>query len=186
MDESGQRLPLILAAAPIIEEARQRPLWTRLRDIALTVALWLLYAYMVRDFLLFLAETIAWLLGLGPVPPHAKLAVPLFPTLGSYALIALMNALILISWARYNQMRFRGRERRKASPHVTPADMAKMYHVTAEEVAAWQQARILIVHHDGDGHLIGVEVPAPPTDAGDRQRAMTVETAADPPAQAAG
>jgi biofilm PGA synthesis protein PgaD len=186
MDEPGPRLPLILAAAPIIEEARQRPLWARLRDIALTAALWLLYAYLIRDFLMFLAEAVAWLLGLGPVPPRAQLALPLFPTLGSYAMIALMNALALISWALYNQMRFRGRERRKASPFVTPADMARMYGVTAEEVAAWQQARILIVHHDGDGGLVGVELPEPPANPSDAERAMTIEPAPGPPTQAPG
>lgn len=175
MDEPRPRLPLILAAAPIIEEARLRPLWARLRDIALTAALWLLYVYLVRDFLLFLAEAIAWILGLGPVPPHAELALPLFPTLGSYAVIALLNAITLIAWALYNQMRFRGKERRKASPHVTPADMARMYAVTAEEVASWQDARILIVHHDGDGRLVGVELPEPPQAPADRERAMTVE-----------
>jgi biofilm PGA synthesis protein PgaD len=182
MDEPRQRLPLILASAPLIEESQQRPLVVRLRDIALTGLLWLLYAFMIQDFLLFLAESLAWILRLGPAPPRAALALPLFPTLGSYALIALVNALTLISWALYNQMRFRGKERRKASPSVTAADMAQMYSVTAEEVEAWQHARILIVHHDADGGLIGVELPEQPPDPHEPQSAMLLpDDAADAP-----
>jgi len=150
----------------------------RLRDIALTGLLWLLYAFMIQDFLLFLAESFAWILGFGPVPPRAALAVPLFPTLGSYAMIALVNALTLISWALYNQMRFRGKERRKASPSVTAADMARMYSVTAEEVEAWQRARILIVHHDDDGRLIGVELPEQPPDPLERPSDVLLREAA--------
>lgn len=158
----------------------------RLRDIALTGLLWLLYAFMIQDFLLFLAESLAWLLRLGPVPPRAALALPLFPTLGSYAIIALVNALTLISWALYNQMRFRGKERRKASPSVTAADMARMYSVTAEEVEAWQQARILIVHHDADGRLIGVELPEPPPDREERPSDVPLpEAVAEAPASPA-
>lgn len=186
MDEPRQRLPLILASAPLIEELQQRPLLVRLRDIALTGLLWLLYAVMIQDFLLFLAEALAWILGLGPVPPRAALALPLFPTLGSYAIIALVNALTLISWALYNQMRFRGKERRKASPSVTAADMARMYSVTAEEVEGWQRARILIVHHDDDGRLVGVELPEQPPDPHERQSEMLLhEDAAEAPASPA-
>ena len=158
----------------------------RLRDIALTGLLWLLYAFMIQDFLLFLAESLAWILGFGPVPLRAALAVPLFPTLGSYAMIALVNALTLISWALYNQMRFRGKERRKASPSVTAADMARMYSVTAEEVDAWQRARILIVHHDDDGRLIGVELPEQPPEPQERRSEVLLpEAVAEAPASPA-
>ena len=161
MDEPRQRLPVILTATPIIADSQNRPFWLRLRDVALTAVLWLGYLYLIQDFLLFLVESAAWMMGLGPVPAHAALALPLFPTLGSYALIALANAAILISWALYNQVRFRGKERRKASPRITPEDLAQMYGVGEKEVFIWQEARILIVHHDEDGRLIKVDLPEP-------------------------
>jgi len=163
MDEPRSRLPVILAATPIIAESRHRPLWMRLRDGALTGLLWLVYLYLIRDFLRFLAEGAGWALGAALIPEQAGLAAPLFPTLGSYALIALANATILISWALYNQTRFRGRERRKASPRITPEDLALMYGVDERDVFLWQEARILVMHHDEDGRLIKVDLPEPST-----------------------
>jgi poly-beta-1,6-N-acetyl-D-glucosamine biosynthesis protein PgaD len=34
-----------------------------------------------------------------------------------------------------------------------------MYEVSVAEVAAWQRARILIVHHDENGRLVQVDLP---------------------------
>jgi hypothetical protein len=34
-----------------------------------------------------------------------------------------------------------------------------MYDVAIDDVVAWQHARILVVHHDDTGKLIGVEMP---------------------------
>jgi biofilm PGA synthesis protein PgaD len=131
----------------------------RLRDVALTSALWFGYVYLSSDFFLFLAETFFWMIGTGPESPRLHLVLDVLPTVASYALVAIANAGVLILWALYNQVRFRGKERRKASPIVTVDDFARMYEVSAAEVAAWQRARILIVHHDESGRLVQVDLP---------------------------
>jgi biofilm PGA synthesis protein PgaD len=131
----------------------------RLRDVALTAALWFSYVYLSSDFFLFIAETFFWMIGTGPESPRLHLVLDVLPTVASYAIVAIANAGVLILWALYNQVRFRGKERRKASPIVTVDDFARMYEVSAAEVAAWQRARILIVHHDENGHLLQVDLP---------------------------
>ena len=83
----------------------------------------------------------------------------LIDTLSSYAIVVLINTVLLFAWARYNQMRFRGKERRKAMPVVTIADYARMYGFAPEEIAAWQSARILVMHHNDDGQLVQVDTP---------------------------
>jgi biofilm PGA synthesis protein PgaD len=83
-------------------------------------------------------------------------------TLGSYALVAAINATLLISWARYNQLRFRGRERRRPATPVTLKDLSEQYGRPVSDVAEWQQARILTLHHDETGRLQSVELGALP------------------------
>ena len=131
----------------------------RLRDVALTSTLWLSYIYLSSDFFLFLAESFFWMIGRGPESPRLQLVLDVLPTVASYAIVAIANAAVLILWALYNQVRFRGKERRKASPIVTVDDFARMYEVSAAEVAAWQRARILVVHHDENGRLVQVDLP---------------------------
>jgi biofilm PGA synthesis protein PgaD len=126
--------------------------------VALTVVLWAVYFVLSGDFFLFIGEAFFWAIGLGPTPSRLIPVLNLLPTIGSYAVVAVFNAAALMAWALYNQMRFRGKERRKASPRVTVGDFARMYGVSAAEVAAWQDARVLIVHHDDSGRLVGVDL----------------------------
>jgi biofilm PGA synthesis protein PgaD len=127
--------------------------------VALTAALWFSYIYLCADFFLFLGEALSRMVGLGPEPPRLRLIMNVLPTIATYAIIAIGNAMVLIAWALYNQVRFRGRERRKTSPFVTVDDFARMYEVSASEVAAWQNARILVMHHDDNGRLVRVDLP---------------------------
>ena len=121
--------------------------------------LWLTYIYLVFDIFRVAAVTSFWLLGLGGEPPELRAILAFLSTLGSYAAVVVVNAALLLAWALYNRLRFRGLDRRQTPPPVGPADFAAMYDVPVEDVAAWQQARILVVHHDENGKLVGVEMP---------------------------
>jgi biofilm PGA synthesis protein PgaD len=131
----------------------------RLRDVGLTALLWFGFLYLSSDLFLFLAESFFWMIGMGPESPRLHMVLDVLPTVGTYAMVAVANATVLILWALYNQVRFRGKERRKASPIVTVDDFARMYEVSAAEVTAWQSARILVVHHDENGRLVQVDLP---------------------------
>jgi len=122
------------------------------------VALWVAYGFLISDFFVFVFHVIRWAALAGPTPEELRPVLALIDTLGSYALVVLINTAMLFGWARYNQMRFRGKERRKAMPVVTVADYARMYGFPPEEIASWQRARILIMHHDQNGQLAKVEL----------------------------
>jgi biofilm PGA synthesis protein PgaD len=79
-----------------------------------------------------------------------------FSTLRLYGVVVLANGAILIVWALYNQLRFRGQYRRVADRTVTVEDLAKLYRLPAADIARWQGSRILVMHHDADGTLANV------------------------------
>ena len=126
--------------------------------MVLTAALWLAYIYLIFDLFRVAADTVFWLLGFGAEPAELRAAIAFLLTLGSYAVVVAVNAALLWGWALYNRLRFRGVDRRQTPPPVGPADFAAMYGVPVDDVAAWQQARILVVHHDETGRLTRVEI----------------------------
>lgn len=143
--------------------------------MGLTTVLWLTYFFLCADFFLFIGEALLWMVGLGPEPPRLRLVMNVLPMIATYAIVAVTNAMVLIAWALYNQVRFRGRERRKASPFVTVDDFARMYEVSASEVAVWQSARVLVMHHDDSGRLVKVDLPEGAQGPFDEQRLRDVE-----------
>jgi len=77
-------------------------------------------------------------------------------TLIGYCLVVALNTAILIVWARYNQVRFRDKEKRRSAEIVTLEELGERYGVSASTVAEWQKARTLTMHHDQHGHLVDV------------------------------
>jgi len=143
----------------IIDKSSSQPSWSRGRDWVLSGLMWLLYLYLIREALVDAADLVTgalrWEFGGGERPVLPRLSAVLV-TLRQYGLVALINGAVLIAWARYNQNRFRGRERRGAHKLVTTADMAELYRVPEADVAIWRQARILVMRHEPDGTLGGV------------------------------
>ncbi len=162
MDEPGSGIPVILPPDLIIEASRSLPLWLRARDWLLTAAVWVVYFWLISDTFSYLHYLFQSLSYSEPVPADFARFTGIFATLQSYVLVIIMNAAILVIWALYNRIRFRGRERRKFSPAVTLRDLARLHDVPVSDVAAWQLARILVIHHDGAGKLARVEIKAPP------------------------
>jgi len=125
----------------------------------MTAALWLAYLYLISDVFRVSAESLLWLGGYAVEPEELRAILAFIPTLGHYAVIVAVNAVLLLAWAQYNRVRFRGKDRRRPMPGVTLDDFAAMYDVQVAEIAAWQSARILVVHHDETGKLTAVEMP---------------------------
>lgn len=76
----------------------------------------------------------------------------------AYGTVIALIALVLIVWARYNLYRFRSRETRRDSPPVPLATLAENFNIAAHDLAAWQQARRLVLHHDRNGGLRRIDV----------------------------
>ena len=116
-------------------------------DVLLTVIGWIAFVY------LFGAGILAILHGAAE-GPEASLLPTFLPTLGTlstYALIAAINAAILICWALYNHWRFTGLDRRKPIDAVSIVRAARSFSVTVNAVSGMRAAKILTVHHNAEG-----------------------------------
>jgi poly-beta-1,6-N-acetyl-D-glucosamine biosynthesis protein PgaD len=74
--------------------------------------------------------------------------------LTAYSIVIIANTFVLLAWARYNQLRFGRRNRRRRSDPATPSEIGKFYALTPDQVAACQSAKRNIMVHDERGHLV--------------------------------
>jgi poly-beta-1,6-N-acetyl-D-glucosamine biosynthesis protein PgaD len=129
----------------------------RARDILLTVALWVLYLYFIKDSFPFIVDLVHWIgNGFDDIALYENLKI--MSTIQAYGQVAGVMAVLYLGWAIYNMLRFRGRQRRKPRAAVAPEDLANMYGFSTETVSAWQDAGSVVMHHDAEGHLTDVKV----------------------------
>ena len=141
----------------IITESADVSVLIRIRDIVLTVSLWVIYIYFIRDSWPFVVDLVHWTLnGFDDIAQYDNLKI--IPMIQAYAQVAGVMVTIYLGWALYNMLRFRGRQRRKPRATVAPEDLANMYGFSPETVVAWQEATSMIMHHDTEGHLTDVKV----------------------------
>ncbi len=134
-----------------------------MRDWVLTLAVWLLFFWLVSDVFVFAWHFLLWLLGEEPQPAQLARAIALIGTLGSYLGVIATNAALLLGWAYYNQRRFRAHERRKFAPLVSCEDLSQMYGFPVSVIEEWQAATILVAHLAEDGGLTSMEVRQRPS-----------------------
>jgi biofilm PGA synthesis protein PgaD len=125
--------------------------------MTVTAFCWGAYLYLIRDAVAEASVLVILVATLEPYSPPEELRA-VASTFGAYALIAILNAGVLITWARYNQLRFRGRDRRKPPMPVTLQELSESYGIPPLEIFEWQQARVLTMHHDEAGELRAIEV----------------------------
>lgn len=130
----------------IFTERRKLPI---IIDLVLTAAAWLGFCYLISQGLVKALTENAFV---GPRPFQSTLV-----TLAIYFIIALLNGLGLIMWAKYNQFRFRT-ERRKRRPALATKELAMSFHITPELVSELNKSRVLTVHHNSHGGIDHVDV----------------------------
>src|SRR5690242_19269483 len=108
--------------------------------------MWFTFFYLLRELFLFLNGIAAWL-ALGAEAPDFLAHWWVAQNLGAYAAIGAMNGAMLIGWALYNQIRFRGKERRKFVAPLALKELQAMYGFSIAEIATWQAARIVVIEH---------------------------------------
>ena len=141
----------------IITDSSNVPILVKLRDFILTVALWAVYIYFISASFPFVIDLVHWIgNGFDDTDNYANLKI--LPTIESYAKVSFIMIGIYFGWAVYNLMRFRGVERRKPRAAVTVDDLASLYGLSPETVESWQEAKIMVMHHDNVGHLTDVKV----------------------------
>ncbi len=141
----------------IITESEDVSSLAKLRDIILTIFLWIIYIYFIREAWPFVADLAHWAFnGFDDYSKYPALAI--VPMIQSYGQVAGVMTVLYLGWALYNMLRFRGRQRRKPRAIVAPEDLATMYGFSPETVVEWQEAPLMTMTHDEDGHLTDVKV----------------------------
>ncbi|MFK3790330.1 MULTISPECIES: poly-beta-1,6-N-acetyl-D-glucosamine biosynthesis protein PgaD [Pseudomonas] len=74
-------------------------------------------------------------------------------TLQFYGLVAVINAVLLISWARYRQRRSRKYPPRLPAPAVDDKRLSETFKLSDETFAQMRQPGSLIVHNDAEGGI---------------------------------
>lgn len=127
----------------------ERSLLLRLIDSLLTLIAW-------AGFI--------WLIYHGVVSVlHAQLqtgAMPLNLTVNTvvfYLLIVLLNSLLLVLWAKYNQVRF-STERRTRQEEMPDDQLAVHFGLTPEVLKQLHQSQIAVVNYNNDGTELEVSV----------------------------
>ena len=140
----------------ILAVKKRLPMSLYTRDVILTILLWWLYIFFMKDMFFFLADVMRWAWH-GFTDAQNYKTFEALPPFVSYMEVMGILVVIYIGWVNYNQMRFRGKNRRFASIPVKLEDLASFYALKTHEVESWQREKTLTIHHDRKGRIIRVE-----------------------------
>lgn len=133
---------------PPVIGASNVPWWARLRDIVLTLAAWLLLAYLMMPMLRALWIDMQVVLGLSPpgaVPAMERLWQDLRPFL---RLVALLTLFMLAYAAVRNLALRRSLRDAEGSPSLDRTTHAQYSGLTPEEAGQLHEARVAVVEFD--------------------------------------
>lgn len=141
----------------IIENPELQTPQQRYAFAAITLLFWILWFYLWIPII----SLLAWLFGAErfyrAMIVHSGLDT-LLELLGLYSIIILIMGVILSGWAWYNQIRFRGREKRRASPTVTLEETGSFYALRPEQLDLARYAKHVVIEHDEHGKVKDIRV----------------------------
>jgi poly-beta-1,6-N-acetyl-D-glucosamine biosynthesis protein PgaD len=134
--------PLIVAAT--------KPTWVTVRDVALTVLMWVLFAIMLEtEFVLFFGHHLQrW--GFGEFDTDGRWR-EFFDALRPYLRIAIALVALLIAAAFFTLRRISRARRLPAPEPLAIGDEARRVGMDEAELLAARELRIVVVHIDADG-----------------------------------
>ena len=128
-------------------------------DFLVTALAWAAFAYLLLAGMWnLLLSTRA-----GPNISCLERLLPSLATLGIYTAVALFNAALLLAWARYNALRFSGVDRRSAPAPIDDQALALRFGVPLLHRVDMAASRIMTVHHNAQGEIVGVDFHSPLT-----------------------
>ncbi|MDT9675701.1 poly-beta-1,6-N-acetyl-D-glucosamine biosynthesis protein PgaD [Pseudomonas sp. JV414] len=143
-----------------IIRTRQRPFLVVI-DVFLTVLAWVGLLYLLARGLWPLIDTHD-----GP-----RIDASFFDALGTlqiYLWVALLNAVILITWARYQQRKSKSfAQRRLPAPVVDDQGLSKSFKLTGDRLAKLRTPGSMTIHNDQDGdvsHVVTHYFPVDPAE----------------------
>lgn len=120
----------------------------RLVDILATLFAWVLFIWLVIHGInkTRLAERTSTL----------DIGNQIFATINSlllYALSALLITLILLAWAKYNQVRAARYQRRQRIPDIDDSKLCQSFHLEPSVLPLLQQEQVLVLFNDDHGNI---------------------------------
>ncbi|BCQ58461.1 biofilm PGA synthesis protein PgaD [Pseudomonas sp. NFPP10] len=128
-----------------IIRTRQRPFMV-IVDVVLTVLAWVGLLYLLVRGLIPLLDSHE-----GPRIEAGMLDA--LTTLQFYAWVAVLNAVLLISWARYRQRRNKSYPPRLPAPVVDDKRLSETFKLNDATFAQMRQPGTMIVHNDEEGGI---------------------------------
>lgn len=143
--------PLIIEN-PELQTPRQRYAFA-----AMTLAFWILWFYLWIPAV----SLLAWLFGAERF--YQEMIIKsglsaLIEVLSIYSAIVLGMGIVLTGWAWYNQLRFRGRDKRRSSAIVSPAEVGSFFAVRPEQFDLARYAKHVVIEHDEHGQIKDIRV----------------------------
>jgi len=133
-----------------IIRTRQRPFLVVI-DVILTMLAWVGLLFLLVRGLWPLIETTC-----GPRIENS--AFDALGTLQVYMWVALVNAVIMIGWARYQQRKSRSfAQRRLPSPVIGDEGLSKSFKLCDERFQKLRTPGVMTIHNDQDGDISHVE-----------------------------
>lgn len=130
-----------------IIRTRQRPILVVI-DVILTVLAWVGLLFLLIRGLWPLIETYAG------APRIDSSAFDALGTLQIYLWIAVVNAVILIAWARYQQRKSRSfAQRRLPSPVIDDAGLSKSFKLCDDRLQKLRTPGVMTIHNDQEGDI---------------------------------
>ncbi|MGC5703869.1 poly-beta-1,6-N-acetyl-D-glucosamine biosynthesis protein PgaD [Pseudomonas sp. NFXW11] len=128
-----------------IIRTRQRPFMVVV-DIVLTVLAWVGLLYLLMRGLMPLVST-------HEGPRFEAGILDALTTLQFYGWVALVNAALLVSWARYRQRRNKKYPPRLPAPVADDKRLSETFKLSDETLAQMRQPGIMTVHNDEEGGI---------------------------------
>ncbi|MGS1006035.1 poly-beta-1,6-N-acetyl-D-glucosamine biosynthesis protein PgaD [Achromobacter anxifer] len=126
-------------------------------DLALTAIGWFAFVYLFGAGILAILRAAAG----GPDVSLWPVFLPTVHTLWGYALLAVVNAGVLVAWAVYNHRKFAGRDRRKPIKPVGDRRVAASFAISPAQLMQVRSSRTCTVHHGAAGDITGIEMGLP-------------------------
>ena len=140
----------------IIENGKNLPFVIRLRDVVLTILMWFLYVYFMKDFFGFLVDVWNWGLS-GFVNTGDYSSFKVAGTILSYMEIVVAIGVVFMAWSFYNQVRFRYNNRRRYVPKVSDKQVGEVFEVKPNDLKRLRKSRSIILTHDAEGRLTEIQ-----------------------------
>ncbi len=149
-----QSVPIDYRASPVFDSPELQAGRHRLVYSVMTFVAWIVWAWLWLP----LVTLVGWYLGVRTfireivIPPTGTM----WMSVVAYLLVIALIGIFLIMWSRYNVLRFRGDERRRAAARVTDTEMRMRFDLSPELLARFRDEDSLVVEHDELGRITGV------------------------------